>query len=56
MWHVMENFIRIQLDTYGYGDVRMIYDEKETWLLYREQNLVGKAKYDLKNIIIEVKP
>ena len=52
----MENFIRIQLDTYGYGDVRMIYDEKETWLLYREQNLVGKAKYDLKNIIIEVKP
>jgi len=56
MWHVMENFIRIQLDTYGYDDVTMLYDEKQTWVLYRHGNLVGKAKYDLENIIIEVRP
>lgn len=56
MWHVMENFIRIQLDTYGYDDVMMLYDEKQTWVLYRHGNLVGKAKYDLENIIIEVRP
>ena len=56
MWHVMENFIHIQLDTYGYDDVTMLYDEKQTWVLYRHGNLVGKAKYDLENIIIEVRP
>jgi len=56
MWHVMENFIRIQLDTYRYDDVTMLYDEKQTWVLYRHGNLVGKAKYDLENIIIEVRP
>lgn len=56
MWYVMENFIRIQLDTYGYEDVTMHYDERETWVLYRQGNLVGKAKYDLENIIIQVKP
>jgi len=56
MWHVMENFIRIQLDDWGYGDVTMHYDEKQTWVLYRHGNLVGKASYDLENIIIQVKP
>jgi len=35
MWHVVENFLRIQLDDYGYGDVKMIADEKYSWVLYR---------------------
>ena len=56
MWHVVENFLRIQLDDYGYGDVKMIADEKYSWVLYRNGDLVGKAYYDLENIIIEVKP
>lgn len=56
MWHVMENFIRIQLDDWGYGDVTIHADEKTTWVLYRHGNLVGKASYDLDNIIIQVKP
>lgn len=56
MWHVVENQIRIQLDDYGYGDVKMIADEKYSWVLYRHGNLVGKAKYDLENIIVQIKP
>ena len=56
MWHVMENFIRIELDTWGYEDVTMHYDENQTWVLYRYGNLVGQAKYDLENVIIEIKP
>ena len=55
MWHIMENFIRIQLDTYGHEDLVMYADEKYSWVLYRHGNLVGKAYYDLENVIIEVK-
>lgn len=56
MWHVVENQIRIQLDDYGYGDVKMIADEKYSWVLYRNGDLVGKAYYDLDNIIVQIKP
>jgi hypothetical protein len=52
----MENFIRVQLDDMGYGDVNMRYDERQNWVLYRHGNLVGRAYYNLENIIIEVKP
>lgn len=55
MWHVMENFIRIQLDTYGYGDVTIHADEQTSWVLYRHGNLVGKAFYDLENVVIQLK-
>lgn len=55
-WHIMENFIRIQLDDYGYEDVKMIADEKHSWVLYRNGNLVGKAYYDLENVIVQIKP
>jgi len=54
--YIIENFIRIQLDTYGYGDVTIHYDENQTWVLYQHGNLVGKATYDLENILIQVKP
>lgn len=54
-WHIMENFIRIELDTYGYPEVRMLADEKYSWVLYRDGNIVGKAYYNLDHVIIEVK-
>lgn len=54
--YIIWNYIRVELDTWGYEDVTMHYDENQTWVLYRHGNLVGKAKYDLENVIIEIKP
>lgn len=54
MRHIIANFVRIELDTYGYEDVTMHYDENQTWVLYRNGTLVGKAYYTLENVIIEV--
>lgn len=54
--HVIANHIRIDLDDHGYGNVEMFEDEAHSWVLYRDGNLVGSAKYDLDHIIIEIKP
>lgn len=56
MWHLVENFIRIHLDDYGYEDVTIHADEKHSWVLYRHGNLVGRAYYDLENVIVQIKP
>lgn len=53
--NIIENHIRMCFDDYGYGDVTIHADEKTTWVLYRHGNLVGKASYDLDNVIIQLK-
>lgn len=56
MWHIVENYVRIFLDDYGYGDIKMISDEKHSWTLKRDGVVVGKAHYDIENVIVQIKP
>lgn len=56
MWHIIENVIRIELDTYGYGDLKMIADEKYSWKLYRDTDQVGTAYYNIEHVIIKILP
>lgn len=58
--HILKNFIRMHLDDYGYEDVTIHHDRLDPqndtkWALYRHGNLVGKARYDLNSVIIEIK-
>lgn len=55
MRHIIKNFIRIQLDDYGAGDVRMV-ETDAGWKLYENGKAVGKAYYTLDNVIIEYRP
>lgn len=55
MRHIIKNFIRIQLDDYGAGDVRMV-ETDAGWKLYESGKAVGKAYYTLDNVIIEYRP
>lgn len=50
--HIIKNFVRIQLDDYGAGEVRMV--ETDTgWKLFKDGKLIGKAYYTLDNVIIK---
>jgi hypothetical protein len=53
--YILENELRIYLDDYGYSDVSIEDDEAHSWVLYRDGNLVGRASYDLNNILVEIK-
>ena len=53
--YILENALRVDLDDHGYGDVDIKDDEEHSWVLYRNDNLVGKASYDLNNIFLEIK-
>lgn len=55
MRHIIANFVRIQLDDYGAGDVRMV-ETDAGWKLYENGKIVGKAYYTLDNVIIEYRP
>lgn len=53
--HIIRNFVRVQLDDYGAGDVRMT-EADNGWTLYENGKKVGKAYYTLDTVIIEYRP
>jgi hypothetical protein len=54
--HLLENFLRVDLDDHDMGDLEIRDTAGPHWTLHREGVQVGTARYDLEHIIIEIKP
>jgi hypothetical protein len=52
---VVSNYVRVDLDDQGYGDVEMVENGDYSWLLYRNGEVVGSAEYDVNYIILKIK-
>lgn len=50
--HILKDFVRIQLDDYGAGKVRMV-ETDYGWRLFENGKVAGNVYYTLDNLIIE---